>query len=87
MIFDVASVLFWILFAETLVHHVDDDDINEDGTERLITHLSIPPGLGAVCLLLGTTAACTATCNWEKSGAPDAVAVVEGRLPTIPSMM
>ena len=66
--------------AETIVDYIADDDISEDDAERLMRLLSTVPGLGAVCLLLGTIVTCAATRNWEKSGAADAVAVVECRL-------
>ena len=60
--------------------YIADDDISEDDAERSIRLLSAVPGFAAVCLLLGTVVTCAATRNWEKSGAADAVAVVECRL-------
>ena len=65
---------------KTIVDSIADDDISEDDAERSLRLLSIVPGLAAVCLLLGTIVTCAATHNWEKSGAADAVAVVEYRL-------
>ena len=65
---------------ETIMDYIADDDISKDKAEISIKLLSTVPGLGAVCLLLGTIVTCAATCNWEKSGAADAVAVVECRL-------
>ena len=65
---------------ETIVDYIADDDISEDDAERSIRLLSAVPGFAAVCLLLGTVVTCAATRNWEKSGAADAVAVVERRL-------
>ena len=65
---------------KTIVDYIADDDISEDDAERSIRLLSAVPGFAAVCLLLGTVVTCAATRNWEKSGAADAVAVVECRL-------
>ena len=68
------------MYTETIVDFIADDDISEDDAKRSLRLLSIVPGLAAVCLLLGTIVTCAATHNWEKSGAADAVAVVEYRL-------
>ena len=65
---------------ETIMDYIADDDFSEDKAQTSIKLLSTAPGLGAVCLLLGTIVTCAATRNWEKSGAADAVAVVECRL-------
>ena len=67
------------MYTKTIVDYAADGDISEDNAETSIRLLSTVPGLGAVCLLLGTIATCGATCNWEESGAADAVAIVECR--------
>ncbi|CAM9307028.1 unnamed protein product, partial [Scytosiphon promiscuus] len=66
-IFDLTSMAAWIAISQSL-----DDDYNSDWSEG-VGWFALPSALGALSFIVGAVFAFRAICNWDKSGAPDAM--------------